>query len=214
MNIHAVSKLVRRPPSLWMSTLRNMERGRDFMRSHYAPLREAIVAELQRPGTGEELLHTAWEQMPGPPIPSQTSVHNRSVAAFHAFLDFFRPAIGRLVESYVSEDYQPEPVEFCGHQLEGRFHLAVETPRGETKYVYLHASEWSSEQIEAFLELLVVIAEKRHGADRSAVWFFDLPTGEIVKPRKTFRKTRKDLEKVVTLLEIVDSAVHGDYETA
>lgn len=212
MNIHAVSKLVRRPPSLWMSTLRSMERGREIMRSHYAPLREAIVAELERPGSGEERLHTAWEQVPEPLTPSQASVRRRSFAAFHTFLDVFRPRIARLLESYLGEDYQPEPVEFRGHKLEGRFHMAVETPRGETRYVYLHASEWSREQIDAFLELLAVIAEKRHGADRSAVWFFDLPTGELLTPRKTFRKTRKDLEKVVSLLELIDSAVHGDYD--
>lgn len=213
MNIYAVSKLVRRPPSLWMSTLRSMERGREIMRAQYTPLKQAIVEDLEKPGTGTEQLRTRLFSEE-PTTPAAASVRERSLAAFAVFQERFRPRIARLLENYTSPDYQPAPVEFHGHLLEGRFHMAIETPRGETKYVYLHASEWSSEVIEPFLELLAVIAEKRHGADRSAVWFFHLGKGQILTPKKAFRKTRKDLEKVISLLELIDHAVHGDYEAA
>lgn len=212
MHIYVVSRLFNKPPGAWLGSLQRMERGSGVMRAVYAPLRNAIVQELKHPGSGAQLLHS---KLGGPmPSASQLRIRDKSFDAFSTFLAKFRPEIRSVKESYLSSAYRPGPVQFDGHRLEGRFHMAVETNDGKTKYVYVHASEWDESEVGSFLELLAIIAAKRHNAPRRDVWFMDLARGQILRPQGSHWKLQRELAKTISLLEMLQRVNTLDHEAA
>lgn len=109
-------------------------------------------------------------------------------AAFRMFVDVFHPKIKKFKRSFL-RDFQ-RGVEFEGILLAGLPHLEVVDEHGNTRYVFLHAADWDSDDLKAYLELLAVIIERKYGASASDLWCMDLKTGETTafKGSKRIRK--------------------------
>jgi hypothetical protein len=208
MHIYVVSRLYKKEPTRWESILRELEQSRAIMRKHYAPLRNAIVAELKNAGRGEKVLRDgiAARDQAG----KQQAVFTRSKDALANFIQRIRPKLGELKENFLGVSALP-PVPFGGAELEGQFHLAATDETGATRYLFLHPSAWDGDEVASYIELLTTIGEARHGCSREDVWFVNLSQGEIQKPAKSYKRLRAELQKTVSLFDRLQRALKEKY---
>lgn len=73
----------------------------------------------------------------------------------------------------------------------GAPHMEVIDRDGEDRYVFLHPSEWSQDDLKAYLELLSIVVEHCYGADSSKIWALDLRNGVEIKWRSSSRIRRR-----------------------
>ena len=164
------------------------ERQRAF--AHYLPMREGVVLLCARGGRdagklANEVASRAL-QMGGVRRGKPMAAGNE--AAFRMFVDVFYPKIKKFKRSFL-RDFQAG-VEFEGLLLAGSPHLEVIDEHGNTRYVFLHAADWDSDDLKAYLELLAIIIERKYGASASDLWCMDLKSGETIafKGSKRIRK--------------------------
>jgi hypothetical protein len=209
MHIYLISRLHGKTPTTWERTLRELEKARSVMLAQYAPLRHAILQEVTHTGSGQQVLDRGLAGMSTKP--GQQTVVRKSQDAFDVFCVLVKPRVKSLVEDYLRPSYAPAPVQFAGEDLEGRFHAAIDDEEGTRRHVYLHAASWTEEEVIAFVELLSIVAEQRHGSAREAVWFVDLTRGRIVYPPKNYKRLRQGLGKTVALLGRLTKAAQQQF---
>jgi hypothetical protein len=195
LHIYPLSCLFKQNATRWENILKDLESDREAMRSMYAPVRIAANKETREPGKGEPLLEHMLSRMKS--TPQLDAIKKYSRAAFKIYCDKIRPRISSLDDDLITGFVRNVSFSFGGITLEGAFHAKVTLKSGKVKYLYIHPSEWPLEQETAFIELLAIMAESAYGASRGEVWFVDLRSGEIKKPRKCFTDLRKELEATI-----------------
>jgi len=196
-HIYEISRLYQQPAARWEEMLAKLEEERDFRFFGYKALREAIILELRKPGTGRPPLDKSFV---APPVNKQeASTRKRSNAALEVFSRMIAPKLNGLRQNFMS-GWQPA-CRWEGHALSGGFHFSAEPIKGEEVFLYVSASAHDDEktsdvlQRKATIELLSIIAETRFTAEPSRVWFVDPNTGTIHKPSKATTRVRKDLKR-------------------
>jgi len=197
MHIYVIASLYKASPAKWLGIIRELQGGKEISLAQYAPLRRAIVAEMERFGTGKSILVQGLSLRKRSPV--QETIAVKSKIAFNNFLEL-KPQLGVLKQSYLSRSYNPSPVPWKGGTIEGRFHFSVMSPKNGEKQVYLYASDWPDEKRDAFIELLTIIASIRHSTTREQILFVDLLQSKIIPPKRNYKKMRGDLKQTMELL--------------
>ncbi len=198
IHIYEVGRLFRQGATRWNSYLKEMEESRDFMLAIYAPLRSAINVEMSRPGLGKRILDRGLKKLEG--MKNYDSVATTSKSAFEIFKTQILPTLSSIDEDFVNGSATNSSFIFGDHVVKGGFHARVTTKEGEKLLLYFHPSKWSEDHQTAFIELLTVMAENVFGFDRSQVRFVDIREGLVVKPSKTYKAVRKELESTIKLI--------------
>jgi len=190
IHVYPLSRLVHAPARGWEKLLAKIEDEKQRAFAHYLPMREGVVLFCAGGGRDTEKLANEVAsralQMGGVRRGKLMAAGNE--AAFRMFVDVFYPEIKKFKRSFLRDSQSG--VEFEGILLAGSPHLEVIDKHGNTRYVFLHAAEWESDDLKAYLELLAVVIERKYGASASDLWCMDLKTGETIafKGSKRIRK--------------------------
>lgn len=199
LHIYLFSRLFRQSATRWLSTIKRVEADEDYLVKQYFPLRSALNREVGRPGSGEKNLSDMLAER------SDTSTNRTITANSNAYLEGFRafllPQIERVIEDYVNGPSKTRTFMLGGVLCAGQLHAKVRLKDGATKLLYYHPSDWKDTEIEAFLELLTILAEEAYGLTRNDIWFVDLARQEIIKPRVNYINVRKELTNTAQLWE-------------
>jgi hypothetical protein len=201
IHIYALSHLYDKKVTAWKAEVERQEADQKFQYVTYGPLHRAIIKELRRPGIGKEELDLQLLSIAR--MPHAKSVSENSRVYLDTFLTKFLPLLPNFIDDYLGDPSTP-PVTLGGEEIKGNFHFCAHDPNGERRFCYLHASKWSKQEITGHLELLTMIAEKRFGVGREAVWMLDLPKGELCYPEKDPKrivKLRKELTNAVEIYQ-------------
>jgi len=202
-HIYEISRLYQQPAARWEEMLAKLEEERDFRFFGYKALREAIILDLRRPGTGRPHLDNCF--VVAPVNKQEAATRKRSYAALEVFIRKIAPRLTGMRQNFMTGK-QPS-CRWEGHALTGGFHFSAETTKGEEVFLYVSASAHDDTknsdvlQRKATIELLNIIAETRFTAEPSRVWFVDLNTGTIIKPGKSTTRLRKDLKRTLGHLQ-------------
>jgi hypothetical protein len=127
-----------------------------------------------------------------------------NLAALAKFENVFLSHIEKVKSNFMGGDEQP--VDFGEVQLIGGPHFSVTDAGGKEKWLYLHPSKWTDEEVTAFCELLTVIGEKRYKSNARDIWFLDLRTGERVPWTSSKKLVRRKCEKAAEFLVALQAA--------
>jgi len=109
-----------------------------------------------------------------------------NLRAFGIFETSCYPKIAKFVRGLLRKPQGPG-VPFEGVFLFGTPHFEVTDRNGESRYVFLQASDWKEDEVKAYLELLAVVVEKGFGESASSIWHMNLRTGRTVKHHSSKR---------------------------
>jgi len=127
-----------------------------------------------------------------------------NVKALEVFENRFVPSIVAGKDNYM--EFTAPGVDFAGVELIGGPHFSVANRDAKTRFVYLHPSNWTEPQTEAFCELLTVVLEKKFKADAGALWFLNLRSGKRLSWLKSKPRVRRKCEQAARLLARLRSA--------
>ena len=185
-HIYTFSRLVHAYPGNWEQLLASMEAGKQFAFSYYLPMREAVVLFCAKRGKDRDVI---FQEMIAR-ARNIGGVRGQKMARdnAHAFISFetvFYPKISRFRRNLLRE--QRTGCEFAGLTLEGGPHFEAADHQGRKRHVFLHAANWSRDDLAAYLELLGIIIEGYYGGDSSTLWVFDLRNGKEIKWQSSSR---------------------------
>jgi len=167
-----------------------MEEGKPFAYGYYLPMREAVVQLCAAKGQGREAIFqqmVARARTAGGVRASRIAQDNAD--AFVMFETVFFPKIDKFRRDLLRN--QRTGCEFEGLTLEGGPHLEVTDHKGNKRHIFLHAANWSANDLAAYLELLGIVIEANYGGDSSSLWVFDLKRGREIAWRPSARVRRR-----------------------
>jgi hypothetical protein len=201
--------LVHASAASWESQLRSIEEGKLHAYRYYLPLREAAVAYCRSHGKRrDQILNQLEVSASGVPAGRGANPIKDNRAAFDVFVDAFHPRITHFEKSFLRED-AGHGCAFEGLRLSGVPHFSVKDPKGEMRYVYLHASKWAEDDLKAYLELLAIIIADKLDAPPKSIWCMDLRTGRDYKWKSSPRMRARCVHTArlyVRLIEAMQSA--------
>ena len=173
VHIYTLSRLVHAPAGGWERRIEEIEEGRDKAYSDHQLMREAVIAYCAAKGKGRDKIvsrmladacGTAW---------TRARPEADNLRAFETFVATCYPKIGSFVRSLIRMP-QGMGVPLEGVLLQGTPHFQVTDKEGETRYVFLHPSNWTEENLKAYLELLSFIVEATFDAPATSIWHMNL----------------------------------------
>ena len=185
-HIYTLSRLVHAPAGRWESLIASIEDGKSFAFSYYLPMREAVARlcasrNPDREGIVRQMVARA--RASGGIRGSKVAKDN--LAAFQVFEDVFLPQVAKFRRSFLHE--KQTRCDFEGLALRGAPHFEVVDREGRKRYVFLHSSDWPSDDLSAYLELLGILVEKRYGSDPKTLWIMDLKKRKELRWRPSVR---------------------------
>lgn len=185
-HIYTFSRLVHAYPGNWEKLLASMEAEKRIAFSYYLPMREAVVLFCAKRGKDRDAIFRQMvaraRQLGGVRGPK---VARDNAEAFASFEAAFYPKISKFRRDLLRE--KRTGCEFEGLTLEGGPHFEALDQKGRKRHVYLHASNWSRDDLAAYLELLGIVIEDSYGGDSSSLWVFDLKNGKEIKWQSSSR---------------------------
>ena len=127
-----------------------------------------------------------------------------NLAALAKFESRFLPQIEKAKSNFMGGVEQP--IDFGEVQLIGGPHFSVTDAGGQEKWLYLHPSKWTDDEVTAFCELLTIVGEKRFNANARDIWFLDLRTGERVRWTNSKKLVRRKCERAAEFLVALRAA--------
>jgi hypothetical protein len=202
-HIHQLSRLAFAKVTDWDRILRELEARRKQMFWSYKPLRSGAFNLLNAEDSSEvheiyNCVTTLAEKAGGAKCASA------NVKALQVFESSFVPIIDSPRDNFM--ELSAPGVDFAGAELIGGPHFSVVGKAAQTKFVYLHPSNWRNEQTEAFCELLTVVLDKRFDANARDLWFLDLRSGKRRSLPKSKPRVRRRCEQAARLLARLRSA--------
>jgi hypothetical protein len=181
VHIYTLSRLVHAPAGGWERKIEEIEEGRDKAYSYYQPMREAVIAYCAAKGKGrEKIVSRMLADARSRPHGHGQDPEGDNLRAFETFETSCYPKIGSFVCSLLRRP-QGTGVPLEGVLLQGAPHFRVTDKDGETRYVFLHPSNWTAENLKAYLELLSFIVEAAYGAPSASIWHMNLRSGRVSK---------------------------------
>lgn len=204
MHISVISELYKVSPAKWLAHLQALDEAKSVMVSLYAPLRLAIIAELNTRGAGKKALEKYLEVRGGSKL--MRSVATTSRHAFARFVEDALPQIKALDADFLVPSYRPLNVMWEGFELQGKFHFSYVDVDRKVRFAYVNAAAWGDEKKTAFIELLTIIGEKRYSIKREQVVLIDLVGDQTFRvPKKTHSRIREELKKTLELMSVVQN---------
>lgn len=200
-HIYPLSRLVHAPARDWERLLSSIEEGKEFAFSYYLPMREAVVKYCASRGQHRgNIVAEMLARARAAGGARGASVARGNLGAFECFQEAFYPRIARFRRDFL-RGRRPR-CQFEGLALEGAPHLEVIDDNGRKRHIFLHAAEWSRDDLLAYLELLGIVIEQRYGGDPKSLWVQDLRSGEDIgwRPSARLRKRCQDAAKLYTRL--------------
>ena len=205
LHVYELSRLVHARAADWEKKLKEIREGRDRAYGYYHPMREAVVRLCAGRGKNREKIVSALiaeaQQM------SRARGQNPekdNLSAFESFESACHPRIAKFVRSLLRTP-QENGVAFEGILLTGAPHFEAVDRSGTTRFVFLHASKWTDEDLKAYLELLCVILEKRFGAVDGNLWYMDLRNGKTLTYRASTRMRQRCINAAHHFCRLADS---------
>jgi hypothetical protein len=187
VHIYTLSRLVHAPAGGWERRIEELEEGRDKAYAYYQPMREAVIAFCAAEGKGrEKIVSRMLAEARSRPHGRGQNPERDNLRAFETFEDSCYSKIGSFVRSLLRSPHGLG-VPLDGILLQGAPHFQVTDKEGETRYVFLHASNWTEENLKAYLELLSFVVETTFGAPATSIWHMNLRSGRVSKYRSSKR---------------------------
>jgi hypothetical protein len=181
VHIYTLSRLVHAPAGGWERKIEEIEEGRDKAYAYYQPMREAVIAYCAAKGEGRErIVSRMLADARSQPRGRGQDPEGDNLRAFETFEARCYPKIGSFVCSLLRKP-QGLGVPLEGILLQGTPHFQVTDKDGETRYVFLHPSNWTKESLKAYLELLSFVVEATFGAPATSIWHMNLRSGRVSK---------------------------------
>lgn len=191
VHIYPLSRLVHASPGSWENQLRSIEEGKLHAYRYYLPLREAVVAYCKSRGKKlDPILQRLSVSASAVPAGRGANPVKDNRDGFDVFTADFYPRMSHFGQSFLREDAKLGCL-FEGAHLGGLPHFSATDSKGDTRYVYLHASKWDEDDLKAYLELLSVIVEGKFGAPPASIWCMDLRTGKDYRWKSSTRMRTK-----------------------
>jgi hypothetical protein len=198
VHIYTLSRLVHAPAGGWERKIEEIEEGRDKAYSYYQPMREAVIAYCAAEGRGrEKIVSRMLADARGKPHGHGQDPEADNLRTFETFEASCYPKIGSFVRSLIRMP-QGMGVPLEGVLLQGTPHFQATDKEGETRYVFLHPSNWTEENLKAYLELLSFIVEATFDAPATSIWHMNLRSGRVSKygSRKRIRQRCVDAARL------------------
>lgn len=187
VHIYPLSRLVHASAGAWESELRSIEEGKLHAYRYYLPLREAVVAYCKTGGKKrDQILNQLSISASAVGAARGANPLKDNRAGFDVFVSNFYPRIGAFGQSFLREDTK-QGCAFEGVALGGLPHFSTTDNKGNTRYIYVHASKWDDEDLKAYLELLAIIIREKLDAPSTSLWCMDLRTGKDYKWKTSLR---------------------------
>jgi hypothetical protein len=191
VHIYTLSRLVHAPAGGWERKIEEIEEGRDKAYSYYQPMREAVIAYCAAKGKGrEKIVSRMLGEARLKPHGHGQDPEADNLRAFETFEAKCYPKIGSFVRSLIRMPQGPG-VLLEGVLLHGAPHFQVTDKEGETRYVFLHPSNWTEENLKAYLELLSFIVEATFNASATSIWHMNLRSGRVSRYASSKRVRRR-----------------------
>lgn len=206
ISMNELSSLIANPdPTKWLSLLKELQKSEKFMAKTYEPLRDAICAELAKPGSGETILNHGLAFVPPK---TRKTISEKSIQAFANFKKWYPKHIKTYDEKLIGSRSPRTAVTYHGYELKGNFHIRGTDVKGTPVLMYFTCSDWTKDpkQIQSNLEILTIIAEKRYGFKREQIWLIDLLTGTVNRPPKSYKRLRNKFDKYLELLSHIQKS--------
>ncbi|MCZ7608071.1 MAG: hypothetical protein M5U25_18825 [Planctomycetota bacterium] len=197
VSIYTVSRTHGKSLNKWAKILKEIEEQAPYRGQSYAPFRAAVVSLLQGNEEAENLINDGFEQMMASASARWQqrivrSMWTKSVESFGRFSEELAERFGRVHEVY-EQPGNTNYVNFEDVPIKGRFHFSADFDDNQS-FVYMVGGAWDVEQTGAFVELLSVIAEEAHDANRQDVLLIDLALQDpLVRPKTNAKRLRKEL---------------------
>jgi hypothetical protein len=205
VHIYPLSRLVHASAGSWESQLNSIEEGKIHAYRYYLPLREAVVSYCKSRGKRvDEILRRLTVSASAVTAGRGANPVSDNRAAFEVFVDNFHPRIAHFGQSFLREDAKLGCA-FEGVRLAGLPHFSANDSKGETRYVYLHASKWDEDDLKAYLELLSVIVGDKFDAPSTSIWCMDLRTGKDYKWKSSARVRTKCVNAARLYARLIDA---------
>jgi hypothetical protein len=202
-HIHQLSRLVFAQVTDWDRILHELEARRKQMFWSYKPLRSGALNLLKAEDDSDvQEIYNCVTKLAEKAGGARCASAN--VKALQVFENTFAPTIVSPKDNFM--EFSAPGVDFAGAELVGGPHFSVLGKEMQTKFVYLHPSNWKAEQTEAFCELLTVVLEKKFEAPARDLWFLDLRTGKRLHWTKSKPRVRRKCEQAARLLTRLRSA--------
>jgi len=190
VHIYTLSHLVNARVGSWERKIKEIEEGRRRAYGYYQPMREAIVAYCAASGNRrEQIVSRMLSDARQRPHGRGQDPEKDNLAAFETFETACYPKIGQFVRGLLRRPNGTGAL-FEGIRLNGGPHFQAKDRSGVDRYIFLHASVWSEEDLKAYLELLSVVVEEAFGEAPESVWHMDLRAGLVAKHRRSKRVRR------------------------
>ena len=196
VHIYLLSHLAYADVTDWLNIIKQLKKGRKSMFWSYKPLRQgAYEMASKRPTDPNEIYSNvaSLAQTAGGP-----NCRKANLDALKTFESTFLPQFGPAGSNFMNA--HEDGVDFGPVRLIGGPHFSIKDKSDQLKFVYLHPSRWTDEQVSAFCELLTVVAEKRFKSEAKHVWFLDLRSGKRVPWASSKKLVRKKCEKAAEFL--------------
>jgi hypothetical protein len=148
VHIYPLSRLVHASAGAWESELRAIEEGKLHAYRYYLPLREAVVAYCKNGGKKrDQILNQLSISASAVGAARGANPLKDNRAGFDVFVSSFYPRIGTFGQSFLREDTK-QGCAFEGVTLGGLPHFSTTDSKGDTRYVYVHASKWDDDDLK------------------------------------------------------------------
>jgi hypothetical protein len=186
IHIYPLSRLVNAPAGSWVRLMRQIEEGKRNAFSYYLPMREAVVQYCAKSGKDfDRILAQMTRRATEIPCSPNQDICADNDRAFRSFADDFYPRVAKFKRDLL-RDTQTGIV-FEGVTVLGAPHFVAQDEDGNTRYVFLYASNWSPDELKTYLQLLAIIVEKRFAGTAGDIWCMDLRRGKDIKFKASVR---------------------------
>lgn len=180
IHVYPLSRLVNAPAASWEKFINQIEEGKEKAFGYYLPMREAVVRFCARNAKGfDGILSEMIRRAQGMGGSRGQRIADDNESAFKTFVEEFYPKIGKYKRDLL-RDVQ-DGVVYEGITVLGAPHFVVQDQDEKTRYVFLHAANWSPQQLKTYLQLLAMIVQKKYGGTADQLWCMDLRKGITVK---------------------------------
>jgi len=196
VHLYLLSQLAYADVTDWLNIIKQLKAGRKSMFWSYKPLRQGAFEMASKKPADPKGIYSSVASLAL--AAGGTKCQKANLQALKVFETNFLPQLASVETNFMNS--HEEGIDFGAVRLIGGPHFSVKDKNDQLKFIYLHPSRWTEEQINAFCELLAVVAEKRFKSEAKHVWFLDLRNGKRIPWPSSKKLVRKKCERAAEFL--------------
>lgn len=206
LHLYPLSRLVFARPGQWERILHDIEDDKNRAYGYYQPMREAVI-RLCRSGLDrrERVLARLNSDAGNIPTGRNQNPTRDNLLAFEVFERSFYPRIGEFQRSLLRENREGGVV-FEGIQLTGLPHFVATDKHNATRYIFLYASQWRPEVLNAYLQLLAEVVRIKYDGDPKSIWCMNLRTGRTEPWKSRIRVRNSCIDAIRLYCRLADGS--------